>query len=489
MAAKTPVKEMRRSFKAVEKAGGNVTEAAKALGIPRATLKDRLGAALKDGLIGPRFLQDLRAKAAGAVADCPYEVETKLDVVKSPSGNNITITYIGREIKTVEELLEDSKIDTEIWEPERVTTNNWPVSGKINKGQEVVELVDVTNNRKNGRTKKTKQALRWKEQELWKVELRQVKVTLRRKSDERQAIESLLAEMSKRSPKVGKIKRVRFCKGSPERALEICIMDPHLGMRCHRPHSDHWWSMDRCEEYYMWALDGLLQRALPYGPFKEVVWVFGNDYLHADNVFHTTTQGTPQPECEAWHTVYERGVHLAIAAGDRMKQVAPLRILQIPGNHDRQSSYTLGWVLWAYYHADQNVIVEKSATPYRFWKWGCNLIGFDHRGKNTEKLASLMANECSGPGERGGWWDTSRYREWHLGDQHRKGSGKPVQMTEQGVGVEFLTGLTPANEWHKINAYSWQQRGAVAYVWDKKTGPEARLHINLDSYTGQPMGE
>jgi hypothetical protein len=95
-----------------------------------------------------------------------------------------------------------------------------------------------------------------------------------------------------------------------------------------------------------------------------------------------------------------------------------------------------------------------------------------------------MANET-----RLNHWQNARYCEWHLGDQHRKGSGRPTAMTEQGVGIEFLTGLTPANEWHRIKTFNWQPRGAVAYIWDHDSGPEARLHVNLDSYTGKPMGE
>jgi len=162
-----------------------------------------------------------------------------------------------------------------------------------------------------------------------------------------------------------------------------------------------------------------------------------------------------------------------------------LRIVEISGNHDRQTSFSLGWVLWAYYHNDENVEVEVNPSPYKFWQWGVNLVGLDHgHSKKLERLAALMANETRING-----WQDARYCEWHLGDQHRKGSGRPVIMTEQGVGVEFLTGLTPANEWHKIKTFNWQPRGATGFVWDKDEGPLARVQVNIDSYTGRPMGE
>lgn len=166
-----------------------------------------------------------------------------------------------------------------------------------------------------------------------------------------------------------------------------------------------------------------------------------------------------------------------------MKEIAPLRIVQISGNHDRLSTFTLGHCLECYYWHDKNVIVEVSPSPYKFWKYGVNLVGLDHgHSRKMERLAGIMAQET----RTNGWVD-ARYCEWHLGDQHRKGSGKLCVLAEVGVGVEFLPGLVPANEWHKIKTFNWQPRAGTGYVWDYHTGPDVRLSCNLDSYTGKPM--
>ena len=375
---------------------------------------------------------------------------------KSDGDNGMLVTLRSKTLRTLDALLDVSDVDAEVWEVERWLANKWDVVARVESDSK-------------GKLAAT---------ELW-----QVKAWFRRKKHETRTMELLINELKSGSPLVPEIPRPRKSKKTPKRALEICIMDPHLGLNCFQGESGHNWSLDECEKFYMWAVEGLLEKAEAFGPFDEILWIFGNDYLHVDTVFHTTTQGTPQPEAESWHYTYARGVQLALAAGDKMKQVAPLRILQVPGNHDRQSSYTLGWVLWAYYHNDKNVTVDHEASPYKFWQWGKNLIGFDHgHTRKTERLASLMANEC-----REAWAETS-YREWHLGDQHRKGSGRPTMMSEQGVGVEFITGLTPANAWSKIKTFNHQVRGAVGYVWDAESGPEARLHLNVDLYTGQPMG-
>ncbi len=86
-------------------------------------------------------------------------------------------------------------------------------------------------------------------------------------------------------------------------------------------------------------------------------------------------------------------------------------------------------------------------------------------------------------------WQESLFCEWHLGDQHRKASAKPSTFEEQGVSVEYLPSLTPANEWHRLKGFNWQKRGGTAFVYDFASGPLARLQVNFDNYTGKHMGE
>ncbi len=377
------------------------------------------------------------------------------------------VTIKTRTLRTEKQLCEQCDVDLKEWEIERTQIGKWDQVAKTN-----VRVIG------NPQTPEG-----WN-RTLAATELWLVKIWLKKKQPDQRAFESILEQMKSHSLKVSKIKRGRRPKGKPHRALEICIMDPHLGGQFYRPGSDCAWNMDECEKWFMWALEDLLVKAEPYAPFDKILWVFGNDYLHCDNFLGTTTAGTPQPEGVAYHVMYERGLKLAIATGDRLKGIAPLEIVQISGNHDRLSTFTLGHCLNCQFHADKNVQVEVNPDPYKFWSYGVNLIGLDHgHSKKLERLAGLMANET-----RLTHWSGARYCEWHLGDQHRKGSGRPTVFAEMGVGIEFLTGLTPANEWHRIKTYNWQPRGAVAYVWNKESGPEARLHSNIDSYTGKPMG-
>ena len=427
--------------------GGSLAKTATALGMPyRSTVGARLK---KAGLMERmRAMTSIKPKPGQKIAKSAKE---KLTI--NERGQFTEVDYVGDQINTAEELLLKSGIDMELYEVERITVNNWEVAGaKPTSG-------------------------------IWKTGLKQIKVQLRRKRDERVAVDRVLQKLEDNSPITLKIKYPKDKKQKARRALEVSIMDPHYGMQCYKGESDHNWSLEECSRMCLWAIDSLLAQAHLYGKFEEIVFPFGNDFLHHDNAMHTTTRGTLQPEGLSFQHVYENAIKLAVTMVDKLTALAPVRIIQVSGNHDQQASFSLGQVLKAYYRNNDNVTVDVSPSPYKFYRFGTNLIGFDH-GHHIKsiRLAALMAHEC-----REHWADTS-FREWHLGDQHRKGTGSPVVMEEQGVGVEYLPALTPPNAWHRLKGFNWQQRGAMAFVWDHDTGPVARLQVNLNSYTGKPTG-
>jgi len=453
MGSRLDLETLIRTKMAVESCGGNFTMAAAQLGIPRTTLLSRYTIALRDLRKNDQPNQE---------QETPKVPEERTEVKKTD--DSIIIEYVGSSIQSEQELIASCNVDLNIWEVAEVTINNWEVGGKIN----TRSAPEDTSNKVV--------------QKLWKMPLRQIKVKLRKKSDERLALESLISIIGDNSKRVPLIDRPLLAKsGGRKRSLEVCIMDPHYGLQCYKPSSDMHWSLEECEDLCMWAIEDLINKAKHHGPYEEIIFPFGNDYMHHDNMSHETTKGTPQPEGLAWSYVYERAEILAINMVERLKKVANIKVISIPGNHDHHSAYTLARVLNAYYRNDENVTVDADSSPYKFHRYGVNLIGFEHGHHiSSTRLPGLMANE------RPLDWSQTIYREWHLGDQHRKGSGKPSTMEEQGVSVEYLPALTPPNQWHRLKAYNWQKRGAMAFVWDYHTGPEARLQSNIDTYTGRP---
>jgi len=193
-----------------------------------------------------------------------------------------------------------------------------------------------------------------------------------------------------------------------------------------------------------------------------------------DNVFGTTTAGTTQPEAIAWHDIYLSCEETAIDIVSRLSESAPVKVVSVPGNHDRMTAFTLGRVLNARFHNDANVSVDAGKDPYKFWRYGTNLLMFEHgHSIKPVRFASLFAKE------RPQDFAETTYHEVHCGDQHRKGTAGRIAFEEFGVGVEFCAGLTPTNEWHKLKSFTGQTVMGTAYIWNYKTGPEARLLVRV----------
>lgn len=316
-----------------------------------------------------------------------------------------------------------------------------------------------------------------------------IKASFVKKDNSQLTLERLLKRLEEASIPVPNIhiSKPKIADFPHNRALEISIMDPHATMVCYTPQSDNSWSPEEAAELYFWCLEDILEKAYHYGPFSEIMLPIGNDLVHADNVWHATTAGTPQPEAVSWHEGVLIAEEILITAINRLKEIAPVNVISIMGNHARQTEFMLGRTIAAWYRNDENVTVDASPSPYKAWNWGVNLIGLEHGHsvKPTVRMAALMANEWPDL-----WLQTAGgYREWHLGDQHRKATNKPSSFEEQGVSIEFLPGLTPPNEWHRLKSYNWQKRAGLGYVWDWNTGPVARLCAPISSTTGRPVGE
>jgi len=428
---------------ALEQCNGNKTQAAKMLGVSRSVVRT--------------WCQN-----QGFSKDSP---KRPLNTAWSETRQRDTwvIESNDTRICTVDDCLKKAGVNLDIWEVAKVVIGGSDVTMKLRRDTGVDEPFRGQN--------------------------QNIKVYLRRKVPEsvEKAVDRLIDKLRKHAPVVPKIKRVKFTKkDTGRRVLEICPMDLHYGLRCFKPGSDAEWNPEICVSIVMDTIEEILALAKPFMPFEKIIVPIGNDLFHADSIIQKTTKGTPQPEADAYFHTFIGGEQLGIWMVDRLKELADVEVYAIPGNHDRLTAFMLGRVLCGYYHNDKNVTIYADESPYKFWRFGVNLIGYEH-GHSVRpaiRLAALMANECPEH-----WLATKHgYREWHLGDQHRKASSKPATFEEMGVSVEYLPAPVPAEEWHKLNGYNWQQRGTMAFVWHHDHGPIARLQVNIDKYRNGLMG-
>jgi hypothetical protein len=350
-------------------------------------------------------------------------------------------------IVTVDQLLNIYNISLEDWEIERQIVNTWEVGAK------------------------------GPDDKIVTTPLFQVKVWLKSKREIR-TLESIrqefLEDLKALSPKVGGLHAKKGVSKS-SRLLQINIFDLHLGKIAWEKEVGANYDLDIASERFNNCIDHFIATAKGYN-ISRIILPIGNDFFNSDKAhpYNATTAGTPQEEDTRWQKTFRTGRSLVIENVNKLTQIAPVDIVMVPGNHDFEKTFYLGDSLEGWFHNNENVTVNNSPNPRKYYSYGKVMIGFTHGDK--EKIADLpliMAQE--NPVE----WGVTTYREFHLGHFHHKKEIKYKSTEEyQGVVIRFMSSLSGTDAWHHSKGYISAKKSAEALIWDPENGLDAQLYFN-----------
>jgi len=249
--------------------------------------------------------------------------------------------------------------------------------------------------------------------------------------------------------------------------LELPIMDLHLGKLAWGEETGEDYDLKIAEQLYRDTVRDFLGKVSHYSlPIELILFPVGQDFFHVDNTTSMTTGGTLVDTDTRWAKMYDSGVRLLVWTVDQLRQIAPVEIMYVPGNHDKTLSYCAVYTLHAYYQNCEAVAVDLNPGPRKYVRYGVNLIGFSH-GKEGKRIFNLMQQE------RAQDWGETIYREWHLGDLHHEETKE-----EGGVKVRRISSITAADAWHVEKGFR-AIRQAQAFVWDREQGPELMIDSNV----------
>lgn len=196
---------------------------------------------------------------------------------------------------------------------------------------------------------------------------------------------------------------------------------------------------------------------LPSRP-EQIILATGSDWFHVDTDAGTTTKGTPQDMCGSPAEILMSGCQLAREHIDLLRQIAPVKVVFMPGNHDRMSAIALMMYLSAVYENVDDCEVVVSPSTRQYVQYGNNLLGFIH-GDGAKNLVDLMSNE------QRKLWGECEHHTWFHGHLHHR------QVLEKGgCLIVQLPSLAGHDRYHARQGYTTSKAGLAAHLIDKQKG-------------------
>jgi len=390
----------------------------------------------------PRTLSALRMRRAQLGITTTVNPEVEQRGVKQPPpveelqkvetrevGDELVVTTVGQEVRTLDELIARARVDLTRYEVDRPETSMWETTIRDHDGN------------------------------VRKVQNFRIVARFRLKAGPTTAeqVQALIdGAFQKRPPVQQKLKLSKTAQSS-ELLQAIVIADPHLAKYAwarETGHSDY--DLDIASQLVDTAATELMGWGDETRPAVRHIWLLG-DVLHYDNPQGHTTGGTPQDRDTRLGRMLSKASSVLCGIIERSAASCPTVVTMVAGNHDRTLTIAMQLILAAHFRRDERVVVDVEPTHRKYIEWGHCLLGLTHGDTARKRLAGLMQVE------RKEAWGRSRVREWHHGHFHREAQ----TVTDGGVTIREHLSLSPPDSWHAVEGYVGAPRGMDSFLYAK----------------------
>jgi len=252
--------------------------------------------------------------------------------------------------------------------------------------------------------------------------------------------------------------------------LVVNPADIHIGKYAQEVETGEEYNNEKACERVLAGVKGLIKKAAGF-EIERILFCIGNDVMHIDNVYNTTTKGTRQDTDGKWWEHYEIALQLYVNCVDMLRQVAPVDVVHSMSNHDYQSGFHLAHTLQAWFRRAKDITFDISVQHRKYYSYGKSLIGLEHGdGAKLSDLPLLMAQE------KPSMWAQAERRYWYLHHLHHKIKHKWVDGKDYvGVTVEYLRSPSSADSWHSRKGYTGVPKAVEGFIHHKQHGQIARL--------------
>jgi hypothetical protein len=334
------------------------------------------------------------------------------------NGTKEIVVRLPDEIRTLDELIEKCKIDTDKWEIDRYVQNYW---GNI-------------------------------EHPYW-----QVKAWLSKKKDQNIFQDHFISFLENYTPSSESRQFLHQKNRQPKGCLVINKQDAHYNK--YDVDGDN--SIDDRFDRIFQKISVIIEQAVISNYIDKVVYIVGSDEFNSEFT-GTTTKGTPQEDIEGYHKSFESICsHEMDVINLLLDNVANVEVVYVAGNHDEY----IGWhmINWldAFYRNESRVSFDKSPKYRKYISYGNTAMMFNHGDViKPSKLAGIF------PMEYRENWSSHEHFYIFTGDKHH-------ELSQDFNGIKFYQIPAFSNaksKWDEKNGYTCTKGEVTAFMIELENG-------------------
>ena len=240
--------------------------------------------------------------------------------------------------------------------------------------------------------------------------------------------------------------------------LEVNLRDIHMGKLSWQGETGENYDYKIAMERVLSVVDELKDRVKDKS-FEKVILCMSDDFFHFDDTEGSTTKGTKLDTDLRWTKMFLKGTELIIRVINKLKEIAPVEYVYIPGNHDFQVSFYASCVLYEHFAQNDNVEIDISPKTRKYIRYGNSLIGFAHGNEEKKRIDGIMQVEAKED------WGETDFREWHLGHLHSHHLREVA-----GIKIRNISSTCGTDSWHSKSGFVGSLKMSQNFIWHKEYG-------------------
>jgi hypothetical protein len=288
-------------------------------------------------------------------------------------------------------------------------------------------------------------------------------------------LEVLSAEYTQNVPEILEFK---IPKSDYKFAALVGISDTHYLKLCYDHLGNVVYNREIAKKLIKEHSEILAKEISRYGRPERLFVIIGNDNIHVDGIHHSTTKLTPQHNATdgLWRLELKNYIKIQFDLINFYKQIAPVTIIPVKGNHDYETSIALHAFTELHYENDEQVEVLTchDARAYVQYEETCLIATHGDELGSVKNLESKIHMMVMGEAKNHGI-DVQKVNRFLLihGHEHVD-SSRDLNGNIQRIGLPSLSATD--DWWHKGNGYVGRRPESKAIIIDPREGRKAILY-------------